>query len=221
MHLRAAARRGTFPAMRALLLACVCALLLGLPGHGRERPVLDETSQFIFFSVLEGLFEDGVSDADVNRILLQKPGKPYFHFIYACPICTATIQALETYRNRPKQLYSLKAETGTFGDGLSLELTAKLASDDPVQRLQVINTLVQRWISRRMEKMHLPEQDRASLAKGLEEDRKTGMNNLERFKKSEPGSGLEIDFAAPAYRNVSECAACNGALGKPMKLPGK
>ena len=84
-----------------------------------EHSDFDETSRFIFYSVLEGLYNDGLANSDVDQILLKKEGHSYFHFIYACPICTATIWALQTYRVRPERFYGLKTAATTFGPGLS------------------------------------------------------------------------------------------------------
>src|SRR5262249_30538104 len=64
---------------------------------------IDSTTRFIFYSTLEGLYEDGVSNQDVDQILLRKDHQSYSHFIYACPICTTTIWALQAYRSRPEQ----------------------------------------------------------------------------------------------------------------------
>src|SRR2546428_4879514 len=75
----------------------------------------DDTSRFIFYSVLEGLYEDGLSNKDVEQILMKKEKQSYFHFIRACPICTATIRALEAYRVRPEYLYTSKPSVSTFG----------------------------------------------------------------------------------------------------------
>jgi hypothetical protein len=179
---------------------------------------IDETSRFIFYSVLEGLYDDGVSNQDVDQILLKKEKQKYFHFIYACPICTATIWALEAYRSRPEALYSVKLRTSTFGPGLSEPVRAQLYSEDPNQRLIVINQLVKDWIDRRMKKMRLSSDERVTLLAAIEEKRKAGMEALKSFRgrKGEPGS---VQYYAPAYLDLDECAVCNGAVGKLMKLP--
>lgn len=88
----------------------------------KSRPVrragdFDEASRFVFYSVLEGFYEDGISNADVDQILLKQEGQTYFHFIYACPVCTSTVWALETYRARPAYFYSMKSPASTFGTG--------------------------------------------------------------------------------------------------------
>ena len=66
------------------------------------------TYRLVFYAVLEGCFEDGLTDADVNQILLkEKPDTHYYeHFIYACPVCMPTMHALETYRQRPRSFWN-------------------------------------------------------------------------------------------------------------------
>src|SRR5215210_1212430 len=107
-----------------VILVTIFLLSVSAPAEQNQALVprgslLEETSRFIFHSVLEGLYEDGVSNEDVNQILLKKEGQSYFHFIYACPICTATIWAVEAYRARPEHLYSIKSGASTFGPGLA------------------------------------------------------------------------------------------------------
>ena len=177
---------------------------------------IDETSQFIFFSVLEGLYQDGLTNEDVDQILRKTdPEAAYEHFIYACPICTATIWGLQAYRSRPERLYSLKLATSTFGPGLSKELHDQLYSTDSDDRLIAINTLVQKWIARRIELLNLSASQRATLQTDLEDFRKQGMQVLKSFRENENN----LKAFAPGYRHLNECAACNGAVGKIMPLP--
>src|SRR5260370_22693216 len=124
---------------------------------------MDDTSRFIFYSVLEGLYEDGLANKDVEQILMKKEKQSYYHFIRACPICTATIRALEAYRGRPEYLYTSKPSVGTFGLGLSASLREQLYSDQPRERLSAINTLRKTWMNRRMKNMHLTKKDRVAL----------------------------------------------------------
>src|SRR5882762_4709658 len=153
--------------------------------HASAGMRIDATSRFIFYSVLEGLYEDGLSDQDVDQILMKKEKQSYYHFIYACPICTATIWALEAYRARPAAFYSMKGGEGaTFGPGLPDALHQQLYSADSHQRLIAINTMMKDWMTRRMDRMHLSAKDRAALVQDLEKKRKQGMDVLENFRKS-------------------------------------
>ncbi len=180
---------------------------------------VDKTSQFIFYSVLEGLYEDGLSNKDVDQILIKKENQGYFHFIYACPVCGATIWALEAYRSRPERFYGLKRDGSTFGNGLSSSLRDQLYSENATQRLIVINKLVKDWIARRMDKLNLSQKDRIELERALEKKREAGMEALKSFRRLEHGPNFGVAEAAPAYKDLDECAVCNGAVGKVMKLP--
>jgi hypothetical protein len=184
-----------------------------------KRSGFDEATRFVFHAVLEGLYEDGVSDADVKQILMRKEKQTYFHFILSCPLCGTTIWALEAYRDRPKGFYGLKTYVSTFGPGLTEAQHAQLFSDDPKVRLTVINALVQTWLERRMKAMRLTDGERAQLLDALEKKRQAGMDALVSFRKKQHGENLGVAEAAPAYVGLEECAVCNAAVGKPMKLP--
>ena len=95
----------------------------------------------------------------------------------------------------------------------------QLYSDDPRKRLTAINTLMQTWMERRMKSMNLSANDRAILVEALQKKRKQGMDALESFRRKEHGPNFGVAEAAPAYVDLTECAVCNGAVGKPMKLP--
>src|SRR5713101_4867730 len=140
----------------AAIIAVSFAVSTRAQASGKGRALdseIDDTSRFIFYSVLEGLYEDGLSNKDVEQILMKKEKQSYFHFISACPICTATVRALEAYRVRPEYLYISKPSVSTFGPGLSPWLREQLYSDDPRQRLSAINTLVKTWMNRRIKTM--------------------------------------------------------------------
>lgn len=183
------------------------------------RPEFDETTQFIFYSVLEGLYDDGVSTEDVEQILMRNEGEEYFHFIYACPVCMASIWALDAYRARPESMHSVKGRHSTFGEGLEKDVQNELYSEDPKRRLSAINGLINRWIEGRMAAMNLTDEMRETLLDGLEAKRKKGMEMLQKFHDSgRPKDKGGVAYYAPAYAAGKqwECAACNGAVGKAM-----
>lgn len=186
-----------------------------------RRTGMDEATRFIFYSVLEGLYEDGLSKEDVAQILMKREKEAYFHFIYACPVCNPTIWALEAYQARPDGFYGLKEARSTFGPGLSSELHDQLYSKDATKRLTAINSLVQSWMERRMKLLRLNADEQKALTKQLELKREEGMKMLESFRKKEHGASFGVEQAAPAYVDLTECAVCNAAVGKPMKLPAR
>lgn len=199
------------------------AALLPLPAQTADhlRNEFDPATQFIFYSVLEGCYEDGVSNGDIDQILLKGPNHwTRVHFIYACPVCMATVWALEAYRSRPEVFFSLKeGHSATFGSGLTSIQHQQLFSGDPRQRLAVINALVKEWIARRMDAQHLSATDRTALLAKLDEKRQQGMDVLKSFRHDKPGPDNSMTIYAPAYLDLDECAVCNGAVGKPMKMP--
>ncbi len=200
---------------------------------------------FIFFSVLEGLYEDGLSNKDIDQVLMRNEGEMYFHFIYGCPLCTESIWAFETYRSRPDRFYALKSEQSTFGAGLSDTLREQLYSEDKNLRLIAINLLIKKWVEQRMNNLRLTEPERELVMKSLEKKRQRGMKHLKNWQSVVPGTMItyppemieymrtqrnEPDWQptpqlapnaatmAPAYQDLDECAVCNGTVGEIMKL---
>ena len=194
-----------------VLLVGIIVLAFTAPSSRAEKD-FDDAHRFIFYAVLEGCFEDGISTEDVSQILKGGEKGAYSHFIYACPICTPTIHALEVYRSRPAHFYSLKSGASTFGPGLTPDLKKQLYSAKPEDRLAAINALMQGWISRRMSLLKLSEQERTQLKTKLEEMRKKGTEMLKGLEASDPEK-----FKMSAFVNVQQCAVCNGACGVKLK----
>jgi hypothetical protein len=193
------------------LLAVVCLLHMGLPASvcaadEVKMKSLGTAHQFVFFAVLEGLYRDGVGQDDVEAMLRRaSPNACYDHFIYACPICTAAVQALELYRNRPQQLYSLKLPCDTFGAGLDAKISQALRAADAKTRLTTIHNLLSRWIGVRLGMVRGEEKDR--LLAELKAGREEGMTYLKKWQSSPE----DLARYAPAYAGIGECAACNAA----------
>lgn len=194
-----------------LLLFVSLAALTCCASSARAQKNFDSAYRFIFYAVLEGCYEDGLSTNDISQILLKDKGG-YSHFVYACPLCTPTIHALEAYQSRPSHLYSLKTRVTTFGPGLSPELTAQLYSKKPEDRLEAINVLVRGWVTSRMSLLKLTDQERTDLQANLQEMRKKGMNYLKSWE-SDGGRSYPIS----AFTNVHQCAVCNGACDLKLK----
>ena len=184
----------------------------------RAQKDFDSGYRFIFYAVLEGCYEDGLSSDDISQILL-KDGKTtnlYSHFVYACPVCTPTIHALEAYESRPVHFYSLKTRATTFGPGLPPKLANQLYSKKAEDRLEAINVLMRGWVSKRMSLVRLTEQERAELQNRLEEMRKEGMKHLENWENARGDS-----YPTSAFANVHQCAVCNGACDMKLRPDAK
>jgi hypothetical protein len=164
--------------------------------------------QFVFFSVFEGLYRDGASHADVERILMkQSPEHGYEHFIYSCEICTSTLLAVQAYAKRPQFTMYKMSNGNTFGPGLSKEIQDGLNSDDVKVRLKTIHGLVSKWIKERMDQMHLSDDEKTSLKRAFEDGREQGIKALENFKRNPD----LMKAYAPGYSDLKECAICNAA----------
>ncbi len=168
-----------------------------------------EAYQFVFYSVVEGLYRDGANQTDVERILLKQGDDQWYdHFIYSCEICTSVLLAVQLYNKRPAlSMYKGHPTSHAFGDGFSSAATQGLRADDVKVRLTTIHGLVARWIDERMDRMHLPEEERVSLRRAFEDGRQQGMRALQGFQKDPE----LLRRYAPGYAGLDECAICNAA----------
>ena len=161
----------------------------------KEREPFDRYHRTIFFAVLEGAFEDGIADEDVDLILAVDPEtKRYRNFVYSCPICMPAIDALKTYRNRG--MWPYKSVLNAFGLGLDPVLRAGLRADRDT-RQRAVQSLLERWIERRLDLVRATDGERADYARAFAEMRKQGMEAL----RADRG----------AMDGAPRCAACDGA----------
>jgi hypothetical protein len=191
---------------RLALFVSLIVCFLSMPA-ARADGDFDEGYRFIFYAVLEGCYEDGLETNDVSQILLANTNG-HVHFVYACPLCTPTIHALEAYQSRPSHFSSLKTHVTTFGAGLSPDLKKQLHGEKAEDRLAAINALVNGWVSRRMKLLKLSAAEQTQLHALLEKKRRQGMNYLKSFDGA---------ASVSAFTNVHQCAVCNGACGLNLK----
>jgi hypothetical protein len=176
--------------------AIALALFAVLPASGGPERRDESYHRTIFFAVLEGLYEDGVSTEDVELILRRDPKTRYLeNFVYACPICNPARDAFEVYRSRPMWKYKLPHDT--FGKGLDAETHAALWSTDRAARLDAVEGLVRKWVGRRLAMMRLTADERSAYENEFAMMRKEGMSEL---KDS-------------ALADMKRCAMCDGAFG--------
>ena len=199
-----------------LLLLGLAALVPAL-GQAEDKIRMEyfgDAYQVVYFGVLEGLFRDGVKTEEVDLILRYADGTEiYEHFIYACPICNATIHALEFYRDRPR-FYGLKdhqapAKFRTFGTGLPESVRARLENDDVEVRLAVVHELVSGWVKARLGSLALSDAQREAIQVELEAGRDRGMLMLRSYQERGPEA---VATFAPAFGELKDCAICNAAL---------
>jgi len=198
------------PAFKILLVTIVSsAILLTLVAADRPAPNRVRTSwpesratQLVFFAVLEGLYRDGVGNQDVDQIIPPgEAGKPKFdtnNFVYACPLCHPAFEAFRLYRQR-ERFYGLKSPLDTLGPGLEPAVSARLHSPDATERRQAIETLINRWVSQRLEMMRLSESERGAITSEMQQGRKQGMSELRQANQTTP--------------TRTNCPICDGSFG--------
>jgi hypothetical protein len=196
-----------FAALPLALLAFVPAL--GPAGGARcqaEQRWQGETlSHEIFFAVLEGLYEDGVSSEAVDAITAKDPEHGYpANFVWACPVCMPAYEAMLTYRARPR--FDFKKGPQDFGPGLDEATMARLTTGEIAERQQAIMGLVERWLARRIEARRLTQVERDVWREEMAMRRKKGMSMLQSYQQQ----GMK-----GSYAKMKACPFCDGA-NKPL-----
>ncbi len=173
------------------------ALLFGAARAGTERASPEDCHQQIFFAVLEGLYQDGAANEDVERILAGEAGPELF--VAGCPLCTPALDAFRVYRARAP----LSTKGGdTFGGGLDAEMRARLADTDFEVRWEALEALVRRYVARRLDAQRLTKGERESYRRMLEDMRKKGMALLSSQRAAGEAGPLGV---------MKGCALCDAA----------
>lgn len=160
----------------------------------------DPVHRTIFYAVLEGLYEDGVS-TELVKVMLEEDPKTRMplHLVYTCPICDPVLDALRVYENRPTFHY--KGRRGdTFGAGMPADFAADFKSGDRKRQFAAMQKLIDRWIDARFALMRLTDEERGQWRPALEKRRKQGMENMKKLQSS------------GAYADAEKCPVCEGAV---------
>ncbi|MEM0898138.1 MAG: hypothetical protein AAGJ79_14770 [Verrucomicrobiota bacterium] len=172
----------------------------------------NETHRFVFFAVLEGCFNDGVTQEEIDLIIPLRPEKEGFrnittNMVLTCPLCSPSFDAFRLYADRLTFISSITKEKGynTFGPGLSNDVLEELAKPGLPCR-NAIQGLIQKWIDERIERSHLPKRKEQALRKELAEMRKDGEAALVRLQNGELGEELQAH-----YKEWKGCPVCSGA----------
>lgn len=193
------------------------------PAAAREKPKKtpwdSPASRFVFFAVLEGLYEDGVSQETIDIIIPVKglvptetnPAPTGYrdmteHFVHMCPLCHPTFEAMRLYAGR-QPFVGQKARVDTFGDGLPEEILKKLHSGLKTDRLEGIRTLIDRWVSRRLDMHNLTARQRAEMRLQINALRDKGTEQLKLYQRAGEGNAYNR-----LYADWKFCGACDGSL---------
>lgn len=184
----------------ALLLLLPAALTAARPGGGSGCGTTLDYERELFFSVLQGLYRDGVTNDVVDALLVPNDANHPALFVPGCPICTPALNALLVYRMRPA-FVGKKIHCDTFGPGLPEGVAAACTGPDLDQRFKILNGLVEGWVGEHLEGRRLTQDEAARWRSTMEEWRKKGMAGLA------PQQVAGTDFSLKA------CASCDAANG--------
>ncbi len=180
----------------------------GAPGAAKPAPAASPPggtalSRFLFFASLEGLFEDGVPE-DLVKVILEKDARGgYVNFVYACPLCMPTLDAFRQYAARMEWEYSVKGDRYADDAKPSVlgEIAGLLGDKDVAVRRKGLGALVERYAKRRMDRLRLTVEERASWRQAMALGRKEGMRILESYTRSSPAE----------THGMERCPTCDGA----------
>ena len=206
--------------MKFVTLLCFAIALA--PVLGEERDPLEglgpnpaegfvgDTHRFVFFAVLEGCYNDGLLDQEIDQIIPKlKDGRrdTMQNFVLSCPLCGPASDAFCLYAGR-KSISRQRDKTNryrTFGVGIDAAVKAELKKPGAPCR-DAIQGMIQEWIEARIVNLRLTDAETKALRTRLSEMRKEGDRALARFKKMEKGSEL-----SERYRDWGRCPICAGA----------
>jgi hypothetical protein len=200
--------------MRNLLFAAL-VLVLGRAATGDEpaKPKsgpakvtdwkADPACRLVFHAVLEGLYEDGVTDDVVNNIVPpDKQGREKMRrsFVLDCPLCQPAFEAFCVYQRRPK--FSDGGQVSTFGKGLPEAVKKGLLSDTLSTRLITLRGPIRGWVEARLRSLKLTAKERQKWWKDIAARAGQGTATLHAHMAADPW-----------YKNWSGCWGCAACLG--------
>lgn len=182
------------------MLRLFLVLMLLLPARA-ETVSDDQFQQFVFFAVLEGLYQQSLPDATVDRLLERdmQTGQPYL-FVYACPICHPTYDALTLYRSR-RPFLGDKAGRRDFRAELAPALLVRLNSDDPAVRADAFGDMLAGFIARKVAASRWSSEEAAAWQQKFLEAKKEGESHLREYQAANNHT----------YRWMKSCSMCRGA----------
>ena len=194
----------------ALALAAGATTTGGEPAKPKAGPVkvadwkADPACRLVFHAVLEGLYEDGVTDDVVNNIVPpDKAGREKMRrsFVLGCPLCQPVFEAFCAYQSRPK--FSDGGREATFGKGLPEAVKEGLLSDTLSTRLIALRGPVRGWVEARLRSMKLTAQERQRWWEEIAARAGQGAATLAAHRAADPWY--------KSWSGYWGCAACKGS----------
>jgi hypothetical protein len=176
----------------------------------------DPVCRMVFFAVLEGLYDDGVSTEAVDAVVGRKTkggaGELKTTFVIECPLCHPVYEAFHAYQQRPA---FAGGKRDSFGKGLEAKLESGLRSEYLITRQRALAVVVQRWVGRRLDLMRLSPEEKSEWSRRLQERSMQGKARLRELMAREPWyKGWSMYYG---------CAACNGTTDacRALRASGK
>ncbi len=146
-----------------LILSAGCATSPAREASDAER------ARFLYFAVLEGLWEDG-PDPGLFKPLLDAPRD---HWVPKCPVCTPVSHAFRMYVEMPDvPVFDAR------GHVFPKEWAEKLKSLKREDRLAALEAMVAAYVQRRFERSAMNPAERAQMRLAIEAAKKDGMAQL-------------------------------------------
>lgn len=171
-----------------------------LIAFGAEKEEFSRGHKFVFFAVVEGLYNDGLDESSVVAIIGENMSD---NFIVGCPICHPAYDAFLLYRVKPL-FQSRKRPTDKFGKGLDVEERKALVGE-PNERREQLRDSISKWVEERIKSMNLDEDQAKDLRAELKEMSDRGTEQLESLKNG--GNG---EFFQKIYADWEFCPSCSG-----------
>ena len=200
------------PNLLAILFLLFANGLSAAQPNDERKPIFSETHRFVFFAVLEGCYEDGLTKNAIDLIIPPDEngrGQLVVNFVYQCPLCCPAFDAFNNYASRQRFACAPKDMRNdpynTFGPELEANVLRELA--EPGLRCRnAIQTLIEKWISARIKRMRLTDEETKKLREQLAAMRKSGEDSLKRYQQGDHGPKL-----AKVYECWTSCPICSGA----------
>ena len=201
--------------MKTMLFAALVLTMGGLAAAGEPaKPKAapgkvsdwkaDPACRLVFHAVLEGLYEDGVTDDVVNNIVPpDKAGREKMRrsFVLDCPLCQPVFEAFCAYQSRPK--FTDGGAGSTFGKGLPADVKKGLLSDSLSTRLITLRGPVHKWVEARLRSMKLTPDERQKWWQEIAARSEQGTATLMAHKAADPWY--------KSWSGYWGCAACKGS----------
>jgi len=173
--------------MRVFLLSVFALAACGQGSEAvQEKPRTFKADDFLRQAMAEGLKEDGADREFVREFIAGKLDL----FVLKCQICDAVRRGCSDYARSQAAVPPAPKDTG-----IPKDIVDELRQGARLARLHALERLVDRYVSRRQDRLKMTAEERRTLHATLEEWKKDGM------RMKELGSPNFGDF----------CPSCNGA----------